>query len=117
MSNTNELQYSKDVLWVWEHVGTSLQDLRELDDVTPSRIVLYDWISTTEGRDALFKTILPKAQDALIKARASKDPDSIVDKETKSIASLKEFIKDVVSDALDEVKRREPSPGRDRGPI
>ncbi len=100
MSKTDELQYAKDVLWVWKHVGESKEDLAELDDLTASRLVLHDWIGTPEGREALLKTILPKAQDALIKAKASKDPDSIVEKETKSIASLKEFIMDVVSESL-----------------
>lgn len=100
MSNTDELLYARDVLWVYENLGTPVDNLRGRQGVTSSRLILFEWIGTPEGRETFLKTLLPKAQDALVKAKANRDPDSIVEKETKSIAQLREFVKTVVSEAL-----------------
>ena len=107
MSKTDELQYAKDVLWVYSNLGSTEEKLWKQEGTTANKMILFNWIGTPEGRDALLKTILPKAQDALVKARANRDPDSIVEKETKSIAQLREFVKDVVSDALTEAAKKE----------
>lgn len=100
MSKTDDLQYAKDCLWVYGNLGAPPDRLQDLKDVTASRIMLFNWVRTDEGKETFFKMLLPKAQDALIKAKASKDPDSIREKEVKSIGALKEFIRGAVSEAL-----------------
>ena len=100
MSKTDDLVYARDIIWVYENLGKPVDDLRGQEGVTSSRLVLFQWVGTDEGREAFLKILLPKSQDALVKARAAKDPDAIIEKEVKSIASLKEFIQGAVSEAL-----------------
>lgn len=102
MSKTEELRYAHDLVWCYKNMGTPIDDLRGKEGVTQSRLILFDWTATPEGRETFLKTLLPKAQDSITKSRAAKDPDSIIEKEVKSIADLKEFVKTVVAEALTE---------------
>lgn len=101
MSKTEELRYAHDLVWCYKNLGTPVEDLRGKEGVTQSRLILFEWVGTSEGRETFLKTLLPKAQDSITKSRANRDPDSVIEKEAKSIASLRQFVKEVVAEALD----------------
>lgn len=92
------LSYARDVMYVYKHM-TKMSS--ELPDPTPSQMGLFEWVQNPEYREKFYQTVLPKAQDVLVKAKKTEDPESGVAEERQQIGILKSLLAEAIAESAE----------------
>lgn len=90
------LTYAKDVMYAYKNLDNT--EMWQAN-ATPSQKSLLDWLGNQQNRSTFFKDMLPKAQEAIIKARNGRDPDEIGAQERRGIADLRNLLREHLAEA------------------
>lgn len=91
LEDDDMLTYAKDVMYAYKNLDNT--EMWQAN-ATPSQKSLLDFLGNPQHRMVFFKEMLPKAQEAIIKARNGRDPDEIGIQERRGIADLRSLLKE-----------------------
>lgn len=90
------LSFARDVMYVYKHMTKMSSDL---PNPTPAQMGLFEWVQNPEYKEKFYQGMLPKAQEALIKAKKTEDPESAIYEERQQIAILKVQLSEALEEA------------------
>ncbi len=90
------ISYARDVMYVYKHISAMSSDL---PNPTSAQKGLWEWATNPENKEKFFSTILPKAQDTIIKQKKTEDPDAQIVDERRAIKDLKVLLAEAVEDS------------------
>jgi hypothetical protein len=90
------LSFARDVMYVYKHMTKMSCDL---PNPTPAQMGLFEWVQNPEYKEKFYQGMLPKAQEALIKAKKTEDPESAIYEERQQIAILKVQLSEALEEA------------------
>lgn len=90
------LSYARDVMYVYKHMT---KGSHELPDPTPAQKGLFDWVQNPEYKEKFYQTMLPKAQETLLKAKKTEDPETAIVEERRAIAGLKLLLAEAIEES------------------